>query len=890
MQSILDLERNLVSRKDNIHQMSAPQQSIRCNGQLNVITDLNSSLPEKGRVVFVDKTNESRVIAGMRIFGTPQSRLVIDAYNSANGLGFRTNIDQGIASEGGAGLPYAFEIQQTSTKSSVPLVVQEASAFQKGPEFGANLLDVIRYGTKNVPGVLIPQTRYLAKFQQNTYQGGEQVQIGIGQVATGHHTVLGIQPLFSGSGTAVGGTAYLGYAIKDFIEPVKAIEFDQLGNVRIPVTIFATTYLNLPPVPPGDLLPITLDKLNNRVGINQTVPTETLDVVGKIASSEEITAPLFNNVPLKGTGFSIAVGNVAGTVQDDSCVAIGRDAGKDQRLNAISIGSYSGQTNQGADAIGIGTGAATSNQGANAVAIGRYSGTTTQGQDAVAIGRRAGDVTQGASAIALGLDSGRTSQGIETISVGRGAGNNLQGNNGVAIGSYAGQTTQGINCVAIGNTAGQTTQGLGAVAIGVDSGRNGQLSYAVAVGPGAGTSTQAANAVAIGLNAGRTAQGAASIAIGAGAGYLNQHANSIILNAINSNTNSTAASQFIVKPIRNLAGPQALAYDPTTGEVTYNPSPAQSLLPITLDTTNNRVGINKTVPTQALDVVGTIAASVAVTTPLLNGLRVLSNNASTNIGIGLNAGLATQGQYATAIGSGSGQTSQALGAIAIGSNSGQQSQGQASIAIGQDSGNDTQGFNSIAIGKNAANYQQGTNSIAIGASAGLNNQHANSIALNASGAPLNTTAASQFVVKPIRNFAGPQALTYDPTSGEVSYTAAGGGALSPIRLNAVGGPLGGSVNDVCTFLGLGAGWYIASCRVDVSAVTLPYLYTDIYILDATSGTTLALQRSNYVAVPHNESFTTTFQLTATSSVTLRIQPDNAATITNQTFLTVTKIA
>ena len=64
--------------------------------------------------------------------------------------------------------------------------------------------------------------------------------------------------------------------------------------------------------------------------------------------------------------------------------------------------------------------------------------------------------------------------------------------------------------------------------------------------------------------------------------------------------------------IPNSSKSNVLMYDTTTKEVSYGASASPDLLPITLDKVNNRVGINKTVPTTALDVGGAVTASGAV--------------------------------------------------------------------------------------------------------------------------------------------------------------------------------------------------------------------------------------------------------------------------------------
>ncbi len=67
----------------------------------------------------------------------------------------------------------------------------------------------------------------------------------------------------------------------------------------------------------------------------------------------------------------------------------------------------------------------------------------------------------------------------------------------------------------------------------------------------------------------------------------------------------------------------------TVSATTYVGLPATNVLPITLDTVNNRVGVNKTVPTQALEVTGNILASGSVTGNTLVG--TLTTAAQTNV-------------------------------------------------------------------------------------------------------------------------------------------------------------------------------------------------------------------------------------------------------------------
>jgi hypothetical protein len=104
------------------------------------------------------------------------------------------------------------------------------------------------------------------------------------------------------------------------------------------------------------------------------------------------------------------------------------------------------------------------------------------------------------------------------------------------------------------------------------------------------------------------------------------------------------------------------------------------------------------------------------------------------------------------------------------------SAGDYAQAIGNNAGNASQGVAAVAIGSQAGETSQGDKAIAIGQYAGQTNQAANSIVLNATGAALENTTADSFVVKPIRNASGTHSLEYNPTTGEVTYDTAGGGA------------------------------------------------------------------------------------------------------------------
>ena len=139
------------------------------------------------------------------------------------------------------------------------------------------------------------------------------------------------------------------------------------------------------------------------------------------------------------------------------------------------------------------------------------------------------------------------------------------------------------------------------VKIGIEAGQNAQAVHGVAVGPQAGKTTQGEAAVALGYNAGLTTQGANAVALGANAGLTSQAANSIVINATGVAVNNTTTNSCVIQPVRggNITA-SALAYT-GAGELVEETN-------VHFDT-NGRVGIGKTNPGTALDVVGTVTST-----------------------------------------------------------------------------------------------------------------------------------------------------------------------------------------------------------------------------------------------------------------------------------------
>jgi hypothetical protein len=78
-------------------------------------------------------------------------------------------------------------------------------------------------------------------------------------------------------------------------------------------------------------------------------------------------------------------------------------------------------------------------------------------------------------------------------------------------------------------------------------------------------------------------------------------------------TGATSAGTLSLQSISNTSTSNLLYYNTTTKQVSYGSVATPSMLPITLDTGNNRVGINNASPTQTLDVVGNVISSGSIT-------------------------------------------------------------------------------------------------------------------------------------------------------------------------------------------------------------------------------------------------------------------------------------
>ena len=225
--------------------------------------------------------------------------------------------------------------------------------------------------------------------------------------------------------------------------------------------------------------------------------------------------------------------------------------------NTITLSNgttITGSTTASGESVTLGNASITANVN-ESLAIGNQAGSYNQGNYGVAVGYQAGSVSQGTSSVALGYQAGYANQGAY----------------GIALGYQAGFTGQQDYSIAIGYQAGYTGHGTGSIAIGYLAG------YQDSIGP---------NSVAIGTQAGQYGLGSNTVAIGYLAGPTgSNYNNNIILNASGSGLSPNTGSAFYTAPIRNATsgGTQladisnTLFYNPSTYEITYAPSTANTL-------------------------------------------------------------------------------------------------------------------------------------------------------------------------------------------------------------------------------------------------------------------------------------------------------------------------
>lgn len=707
--------------------MSFIQQKMKITGELQI--DGSSGYKSSSALInFIGTTGVSPVdLSQIRCFGFGgQYTLLLDASGANGGTAIRANVNEGDSYylPTAKGDQYSLFVASNTGETKIKRLAVQVDSTSFANRFDGN--PPLRVSKPNT-SLSSTLSNSICTFTQDTWKIGETSNVVLGSTYSGGSVWSYTTPTTSSLSSL---DNYGSLSTRRNGTDVTNMKMFPDGSVTIPTkltatTISATTYENLPPVPPSDLLPITLDKIHNRVGISTTSPQFDLDVNGDVRCDLFQANDIVISSTVPGTGLEVS-GEVSfptlSKVTHPSVLSYDSTTGKVDYMDAVTdltpitldpaqnrvgirtatpttaldvngtvsthflqlqsipnmtqpdilmydpvtkevsygpapsptpdllpitldkvnsrVGINNASPQHALDIVGginlsstnyykIGSKKALAFEaiGATTVNVGSEFAIPSTATNAVAIGNAA--KVSGSSSIAIGYNSGNS---------------NTNYNNSISIGPAAGRLPQNSRTIAIGINAGEYYQNGDAIAIGYKAGAGnstatstGQGSFAIALGYNAGSVSQGNSGIAIGNGAGNTSQGANTIAIGQYAGMTNQHISSIILNATGLQLNSTNMSSFYVKPVRQVidASMPRLSYNATTGEIMYGNSTTDSLLPITLDKTNNRVGINKTVPTQALDVVGTATMDrLLVKGTLANQGLIFTDTTNNRVGVG----------------------------------------------------------------------------------------------------------------------------------------------------------------------------------------------------------------------------------------------------------------
>jgi len=362
-------------------------------------------------------------------------------------------------------------------------------------------------------------------------QGPLSVAIGTSAGANHQGTYSVAVGTYAGSGTALGGSAWSGAS------GTNSLKIFNNAQVRPGQLISAPSS---GAIPPGTTV--------------LTVSGEDLTISQNLTQSLSLSESLTFLNP-QGSG-AVALGyNSGSSLQGQYAVALGYEAGATyQAGNSVAIGFRAGYYGQGNNSIIINaTGANLDNTTDNTFTVAPVRNDNSNVAEVMFYNTTSKEVTYGNTiSVAGNITGGNVSTGV--IALTNGAVIKDTATYAVAFGKDAGLTSQGQEAVAVGHYAGRTSQGNGGVAIGVV----------------AGNSSQGQDAVAVGSGAGRTNQGSTAVAVGSNAGATNQGNNSIIINATGSVLNQTTANTFTVKPVRQANTANAMYYDASTGEITYD--------------------------------------------------------------------------------------------------------------------------------------------------------------------------------------------------------------------------------------------------------------------------------------------------------------------------------
>ena len=227
-------------------------------------------------------------------FGTT---FLLDGSECYGGIAFRIDPNDGDSMIGGKGDQYAIVISRTDHETKIRNLLVSLESNQFNPNLPGSAIFRVKKSNTNKSSSLLNS---IVEITQNSMRVGEHMLFNFGPSSYGGCSVWGYAQPTSTNDSDVNNYSYFSMVRNG--TAYQCIKMLPTGNVQIPTrldveTISATTYLNLPSVPASDLLPLTLDKQNNHVGINNTIPTEALEVTGNAKISGSINATTYLNLP-----------------------------------------------------------------------------------------------------------------------------------------------------------------------------------------------------------------------------------------------------------------------------------------------------------------------------------------------------------------------------------------------------------------------------------------------------------------------------------------------------------------------------------------------------------------------------------------------------------------
>ena len=268
-------------------------QVLNCQGELWVVVkevfgDRNGAIRFKD--TNLNDFGSFRVI-GNTIGSTMYGALTVDTKGMTDGLRVRTTSNQGSPLI----YPESYNDPYSLTVTGQTINGQQLNCSQPGTY--NNVSNVITGNTPvlsisraNTRGSATAINRPIAKFNQDDVsKTNEKILVDIGNgTYNSYYTSMGLSTDYLDKTNPSTNYGIIGMKKNDFSETiVPCITYKYNGDVSIPVKltagiIDATTYVGLPAFNPAVLDPITLDSVNDRVGINNTFPSATLDVVGDV--------------------------------------------------------------------------------------------------------------------------------------------------------------------------------------------------------------------------------------------------------------------------------------------------------------------------------------------------------------------------------------------------------------------------------------------------------------------------------------------------------------------------------------------------------------------------------------------------------------------------------